>query len=829
LRYVELAPRQRYSERPGYDEVRGIETQAFLLSGADPTGNGRTTVTGWPMHVTIAHQQTLSPVTFDEATHVFLTCVAGVRPNGRVTLDYFGVSLSTVAVTIGAETAYYYQVDQHLAPRHAEILAVLSRHFMQDYSMQFDRPCSLDSVFTVLGNRRHNGYRWRHEQLEAMPISKISGTHHVHFTAAEVWGILTKAEKLRAYHAFRLPRDANNAFMAGVMLWLVSLDSELFHHVVNTDLLDAEDFSAYLRKAKRLSVQAKSYQNLVAIDLRQIFEAEVLPNRGYGSVDWQTEKEHRTKPNVTRLNDDEVYTAALKLFTKNDPNAEKPRQFSWDNFWQARWQWSAAGSVHSQYADDLKYLSQDRALKNKFITLVSMPTRNIDWFLSRKPQIHAWASTKYEWGKMRAIYGTDLTSYILAHFAFFNVEDTLPSHFPVGKKARPSYVSSRMRATLHGAVPFCMDFEDFNSMHSTGSMAAVMKAYVAANHSHLSDEQVLAANWSIRSLEDVEVNDYSGTGTSYKARGTLLSGWRLTTFINSVLNYIYTQKIVGTETTLLRSVHNGDDVLLGVDNFSRVQNASRLSKKFNIRLQKTKSCFGGIAEFLRVDHARGDHGQYLTRNISTLIHSRIESKLALAVQDVLEAMEDRLVEFVIRGGTASIAARLRESYYPRISLIYRTPVQDLWAIKQIHRVAGGISEHIDANVNLKVEVHTSPTTVELNPSLPGVADYAVALRKTLELEVDIKTIADKVYSATIDAVRLTRKSASVVVTPDPQQARVYRGLYKAYADLADTALFGKAKMTGFVFDVLTKHTQLYALSRIIGSSKKPLEFLRVIT
>lgn len=808
--------------------IRCHAFEAFTIAPGETTNGKDNDVTGIPMHVVMGKQHALVPAEFNQATHVLLTYVNEARPVGTLVLDFYGAAVTAVAVRIDHATAYYYQIDQYLNPRHAEILVMLSRHFMSDYSIRADRPCSLDSVFSVLGLRR-GGFRWHQNEMEGVPLSKISGQHHVHFSAHEVWTVLTTEERVKAMHAFRLPRDANNAFLAGVMLWLVSLEGRLYNSVIASDLLDAEDFSAYLRKAKRLSVQAKSLQNLVNEDLRQIFEAEVLPNRGYGSVNWQAECDHRMQPNVTRLTDDEVYDAAVKLFSEKDETSERPRALKWDKFWQARWQWSAGGSVHSQYNDDLSFVPKERELKNKFITLTSMPYRKLSFFTQRPPSIRAWASTKYEWAKMRAIYGTDLTSYVMAHFAFYNVEDTLPSHFPVGKKARPSYVSARMRSTLAGAVPFCMDFEDFNSMHSNGSMRAMLKAYVDTKHSHMTDDQIEAANWTIASLDDVVVNDLSGLKKTYRSSGTLLSGWRLTTFVNSVLNYIYTMKVVGKDDTVLRTVHNGDDVLLGVNNFVRVQNVSANSQALNIRLQRTKSCFGGIAEFLRVDHARGDHGQYLTRNISTLIHSRIESKMALTVQDVAEAMEERLTEYIIRGGQYSIAARLREVYYPRISKIYRTPECDLWSIKNMHRVQGGISEHTDADVTRRVEVRTDVVTVELDKSLPGIYEYAVALQSTLDLDVDVKIIRDKVYSATVDAVQMTRKSVSVIETENVEKAVVYRALYKAYGDVADSALFGKAKMTGFVFDVLTKHTQLYALARIIGSSKKPLEFLRVLT
>ena len=88
-----------------------------------------------------------------------------------------------------------------------------------------------------------------------------------------------------------------------------------------------------------------------------------------------------------------------------------------------------------------------------------------------------------------------------------------------------------------------------------------------------------------------------------------MSGWRLTTFINSVLNCIYTKVMLAGAKTSYRSVHNGDDVMIGCNNFQLACRAIRLGLRKQVRLQRRKCAFGGLAEFLRVDHIRGDSGQ----------------------------------------------------------------------------------------------------------------------------------------------------------------------------------------------------------------------------
>jgi len=664
--------------------------------------------------------------------------------------------------------------------------------------------------------------------MTRLPKPKISGEHHIHFTAAEVFDSFTASEQEKALPALRLPSDITTSHMAGVLLWLAALPDALHKLVCDSDLLDAKNVSDYVKRCKLLSVQAKSLQNLVPDDLRTLFEADVLANRNVGVLDWEDERDHRRNPNLVDVSYDEVYRVAHSLFQGQRNGARPPRAMRWKDFWDARWQWSAAGSVHSQYAEDLNYVSQERELKNKFITLCAMPDYDINHFIRRPPELHAWSSVKYEWAKMRAIYGTDLTSYVLTHFAFSGCEEALPNHFPVGSKATPQFVSARVGAVLHGAIPFCLDYEDFNSQHSYDSMRAVMNAYLDAYASHLSPEQRAAGAWAVQSVENTIVTDNMGTNSTYACKGTLMSGWRLTTFVNSVLNYVYTRLLVGAVTTSLRSVHNGDDVLLGVRNFQAAQQILGVAQKRNVRLQRTKSAFGGIAEFLRVDHRRGQHGQYLARNIATLVHSRIESKMAVSLTDVVEAFEERGAEFVVRGGSAELLARLRHNYYDRVTTLFHSDKHVAYDIKVAHRVVGGISTRVDSSTKTFIRKNHVRSEVALPKKLPGVVSYARAVRKALDLQVDPQVVTERIYSATLNAVQLVRTSVSTEPTQDTQRYSVYKALYKAYASVTSNAYYGKAKLTGFVIDVLSKHPDMAALAKLVSSSRDPLTFMSVL-
>nr|WGM49123.1 RNA-dependent RNA polymerase [Umbelopsis ramanniana virus 7] len=766
-------------------------------------------------------------VPFRRAQYVLIDVLEGEFEEGTVSYGYYGTVVKSDLIPKGGLTYVYYHVDQLLSPMSRNILGILSRHFMDDFTGYYNDMCSLDNVFLGMG-QANPVLRHSHAQLGKLSKAKISAEHHIHYTALEVWEVLDDKQRRQAEQAYRITSEATTTMMAGVMLWLAMLPKSLFDKFVTTDVLDAPTMVDFAKRAKKLSVTAKSYQNIVEDDLRMIFEVDVLVNRDVGKVDWQGEKGNRVHPDTVNIAKKTVYEEARRLFSRTDATRRKPRKMSWEDFWKTRWQWSASGSVHSQYAKDIENLPKERELRNKFILLTQTPYREFDFYAKRTPQIQAWSSVKYEWGKMRAIYGTDLTSYVLAHYAFYNCEDTLPNEFPVGNKARPSYVSAKVGAILKNRIPLCIDFEDFNSGHRNDSMEAVLQAYIDEFHDDLDPMQLSAAEWTKRSISQTIVNDNMGTGTQYKTKGTLMSGWRLTTYMNSILNYIYTQLLTRDTSSTYQSVHNGDDVLLGVRNFDIARRAVFNADKYNVRLQRSKCTFGGIAEFLRVDRVRGDFGQYLSRNVATLMHARIESKLALSVIDLVEASEERLREFVQRGGSREVAAKLRHTAYERYSTIYETDVETLYRIKYSHRVVGGIADGLAAPIDRVIKKDQVGRIAELPDYLPGIADYSTMLKKTLNLQIEVSKIAKRIYSATLNAVKLERTKVHTEDPEDLEQLKVYRALYKAHSDATDNAAFGKAILTGFVFDVLSRNDKAQTLMGILYQSRDPMQLLKVL-
>lgn len=765
---------------------------------------------------------------FESAEYVYVSSKpSNIQGQFIMTSNVFGVSMQTFVIATGGIAIIYALVDQQYKSNIVEPMTVMTRHFSGLYSsINFDDPLDLSQLFRDRLPDHSVRPKVNLDQMEALKDSKISAHHHLHYMPSEIYKVLTDRERKLVETVVSLPDDATRTMAAGVILWFVSLSSEMQGNILRCGAFKARTTAEFALVGKSVSVEAKSLQNMVTQDLRHIFEFDVLVNRIEGDVDWHTEKLHRENGNYANIPAAEIYSAARRVFAEARLSGRSPMNMTWEKYWASRWQWSAAGSTHSQYSEDMDYVMRhDVRLKNKFITISNMPKVAIDHFTDRVPQIHAWASTKYEWGKQRAIYGTDLTSYVLAHFAFYNCEEVLPRQFPVGPDANDANVVNRVAGVLNEKMPFCLDFEDFNSQHSAKSMESVILAYGDEFMGELSQQQQAAISWTAQSVSEQVINDNVGLHTTYKTDGSLLSGWRLTTFVNSVLNYIYTCKIAEEQRRPGTSLHNGDDVLIGTDNLRCAQKCASNALRYNVRLQSTKCAFGAIAEFLRVDHRRGSKGQYLTRAIATTMHSRIESQMSTDARDLINAMETRYSDLHARGLSLDRIRGLRSVYYARQSVVCEISVADMLTIKTSHRVVGGIASDIDAPTdNLITPGLTRAVPVEIS-SLPAIQDYAELLKSVLNFEVSVRKLMSRLERATLEAVTEKARSMRVVPNSDSWYQRV-KWIYKAHKGTISVANYGKAALVGMTIDALRASTKDSSLMRVINNSHRPEELLK---
>lgn len=773
------------------------------------------------------------------ASHILIDYISGACMKGEVVYDHFGVSTLCYALWDGEGIGLYYATNQKLDINAVATTSILNSIFAKSWNVAYNAPLSLDSIIYGLeADKRNitaadgNWFKRLNELGKAAQFIQVSAHYQRHFLPEHVFESVPLESRDRLQCMLRLGVEIGAAAYSGIAIWLVSLEQQLYDLILDSNLLDSQNYKDFSTRGKLISTRAKRLQNLTCVDLKPLFECDVLVNRVQTPIDWRAEKLHRIDVNTVKIPSQRIFQEASRLFKLGNERGRRYKTMTMTEMWRRRWEWSTSGAVHCSMEATKQYVSTNHDFKNKFISTNAMPLTYFASLLKNEPAIHCSTSIKYEWGKQRAIYGTDIESYLITALAMSNCEELLPNCCLIGSQARESYVASKLSSILHQHRPFCIDFEDFNSQHSTEAMQAVLWAFLEVQKSKMSEDQIAALLWTIDSLDKVIIHDNVGTNTTYKCEGTLVSGWRLTSFMNTVLNYCYTQCIAGLGYTNSKSVHSGDDILYAIKSVKEVQRLYKRADDFNIRLSATKCCFGSIAEFLRVDHTGGVYGQYLARSIATLVHSRMESLPAYDIRQVVEATETRISEFIFRQGHEGLAQRLRDNYLSRLSADWTKGALNLQQLRHIHRVAGGTHSDLKAAVHYKVTRsiarHERPVKCDL--PLLGVQDYTEYVVATTQLDLSYAYVRRSLYETTMRT--FVREPVRYEITPSTESElkkfKVWRGIYKAHAGHVPAAAYGRAKLLNVVKHMLDNVRCNDALKYVITDKSKASEMLNIL-
>lgn len=603
--------------------------------------------------------------------------------------------------------------------------------------------------------------------------------------------------------------------------WCVNFLTELLYMAK-----DAADLTALL---KQEGLVAKQLQHNGNRNLSPLFELNVLVNRMDSQVDWAKEKSDRTLDSmVCPIRYDDVLSRAKSIFRQALNCGVVPRRKTWKAYWETRWATLPTGSIISQYPQDiaLKKAFPIPLVANKTTVLSTVNELPLSQLLNRTPQIYSTASVKYEWGKVRALYGCDITSSLITDFALGDAELCLPGYFPVGPNANSEYVKKAFTAMK--GIPVCYDYDNFNAQHTKSSMRAVLEAWLQTYEPFLSPEQILSAMWSIDSISNLTVNN-NMTSDLYQATSTLFSGWRLTSFVNTVLNRVYIEQ-AGLKQKLSYALHNGDDIYGVAERLGPVFDLIDNTHVIGIRAQKSKMAIGTIGEFLRVDNlARTATGaQYLTRSCATAVHSRVESEAAKSVQLVLMAHKDRMAALVQRGAKIDAVRAISNTTKKWIAREFNIDIIALNAYYRLHPAQGGCNEEAEVGTMRIDAIHVPiDSDKELNAAkamLPGVTDYINALArnysvpkykipKNLGLDLNLKLLASV-------------KSTYKLVPETNLHIKMDAALHKAHTSKKVIANLAKARLlknSGLSFyDVPTIGVAAY-LARI----ENPFRFLQL--
>ncbi|BAN51775.1 putative RNA dependent RNA polymerase [Rosellinia necatrix victorivirus 1] len=350
-----------------------------------------------------------------------------------------------------------------------------------------------------------------------------------------------------------------------------------------------------------------------------LVEAKALQGRGIAPVDMAGEVAFRVQPDLVKAKVLEPDYDELREHIKHVLHSELAGELELTplaEFWSSRWLWCVNGSNTS---------TSDRAMGLDPHEYADTHTRTyrrmVAETLEQEP-ISTWdgttsvsASVKLETAKSRAIFACDTRSY----FAFSWILNDVQKRWGNNRvlldpgKGGMAGIDRRIRRSQHtGGVNVMLDYDDFNSHHSTRSMQILFEELC---------DMYSAPSW----YRDTLVNSFERMfinfeGKQHHVLGTLMSGHRGTTFINSVLNAVYIRAAIGGPTfDSLVSLHTGDDVYLRAPTLSDCSRILTAAKDYGCRMNPTKQSIGfRRAEFLRMGIGERASYGYLARSVAAL-------------------------------------------------------------------------------------------------------------------------------------------------------------------------------------------------------------------
>jgi hypothetical protein len=396
-------------------------------------------------------------------------------------------------------------------------------------------------------------------------------------------------------------------------------------------------------------------------------EANVLQGRDVAPVDLVEEAKKRVDPEGVRAvvadYPDEVIRRAvnrvLRAEIKKTDESYLLDYPSLEEHWASRWAWAVNGA-HS----GLIYKRQpgmrpnlpgfDRVHRRAWLETVTDDPRP------------AWtghtvvsSSPKLEHGKTRAIFACDTINYLAFEHLMSTVEKNWRGDRVILNPGKGGHLGMAQRvrnARNRSGVSVMLDYDDFNSHHTTRAMQILVEetCKLTGYPPHLADK--LVSSFDQHHL-------YLGSQHMGRVLGTLMSGHRLTTFINSVLNKGYLDIELGEDfMDRAISLHVGDDVYLGVGSYREADFVLSTIRQSPLRMNPAKQSVGHTTtEFLRVaSESRYSYG-YLARCVASITSGNWVNELSLAPLEALTNIVASARSLANRSGIADVALLLVSS------------------------------------------------------------------------------------------------------------------------------------------------------------------------
>nr|QLC27595.1 RNA dependent RNA polymerase [Erysiphe necator associated victorivirus 2] len=458
--------------------------------------------------------------------------------------------------------------------------------------------------------------------------------------ARDLWSLwptlLQRADPyLRDLHASGASHDQATAFL----FYAACLTQHTPHalpwaHFCVSEPKKAKEVSNFL---KAVGANASSFGSLLV-------ETETMQGRGVVLTDLRDDAVKRTdiarleKDDLASFDNDRLRQAIKKILDLEVSHTETGRlDFpSLEEHWDSRWSWAVNGSHSSQLGRELHSLPWPKERIHKIHRRAWLEAVEADPRVEWDGTTYVSSSPKFETGKTRAIFACDTRSYL----AFEHLMQTLEANWRgtrvilnPGKGGHIGMAERVTRCRNRSGISLMLDYDDFNSHHTNAAMAILIDETCKKTGYPAELAAPLVASFSKQKI-------FFGGKYIGVSAGTLMSGHRCTTYINSVLNMAYLMCVLGDDYVLERpTMHVGDDVYFGARDYRDAGYIVTSVMNSRLRMNRTKQSVGHVStEFLRVASDKRDSYGYLARAIAATIAGNWVSDKLLDPYEALTTM-----------------------------------------------------------------------------------------------------------------------------------------------------------------------------------------------
>jgi hypothetical protein len=406
-------------------------------------------------------------------------------------------------------------------------------------------------------------------------------------------------------------------------------------------------------------------------------EGESLQGRGVAVPDAMSDASYRVGGPVLESKMHNLPIDKIRESIRTVLSRECPRQLVFEeleDFWHRRYQWCVNGA-HSKLIERLHpgLVPDSPELRGRQVHRRVFAERLEDEPVSKwDGNSYFTLSWKLECGKTRAIYSGDSLSYFAFEHLLKPVERAWKNKRVILDPGSIGTwkIGKRIRAMQRdGPVHVMLDFDDFNSRHRLEYMQCLFEELCehVGYPPELAEKLVGSFDKSTLLVEGKELG---------KVAGTLMSGHRGTTFVNSVLNEAY---ILACYEDLhdLKSMHVGDDVYVSAPSFRVAQELLSSCSRGGLAMNPLKQSVGSYcAEFLRVSYGETCARGYVCRSIATCVNGNWSSDVRLGGEEGLKSILGHSWTLCNRAANFAIGAVLVSSL-KRICRINSTHARNL--------------------------------------------------------------------------------------------------------------------------------------------------------